>query len=206
MCVKYFSPSLQAAWRHLKSSFYTGLVEVNIQITVFMRANVCSPETATTLLPACKLQIPSVQKFFYIFFSSCVMYSHVFPLICRCKDSYQGSRCEIYSSFSSGAVNLDQLIGIILGVIVVILFLALLIFCYAYRWWVMTEFLNVPFQSKSFTVSHRFIEMSTNNNEDVLKVFVPFRYRTSSSLTKLVPSESSVLWPASNIYHCHHFR
>ncbi|XP_013867167.1 pro-neuregulin-4, membrane-bound isoform [Austrofundulus limnaeus] len=70
---------------------------------------------------------------------------------CICKDSYQGPRCETYSSSITGALNQDQLIGIILGVIMVALFLAVLISCYVY-----------------------------------------WRYRASSSMTKLVPSESSV--------------
>ncbi|XP_017267758.1 protransforming growth factor alpha [Kryptolebias marmoratus] len=58
-------------------------------------------------------------------------------LSCICKESYQGTRCEIYSNFSSvSAFQKDQVVGIMIGIVTGVLlvsFLAMLISCFAYR-------------------------------------------------------------------------
>ncbi|XP_037536870.1 pro-neuregulin-4, membrane-bound isoform [Nematolebias whitei] len=52
---------------------------------------------------------------------------------CICKETYTGKRCETYSSYISASFNTDQVIAIVFGVIMVVFFLGLLIFLFAYR-------------------------------------------------------------------------
>ncbi|XP_035497113.1 epigen [Scophthalmus maximus] len=52
---------------------------------------------------------------------------------CICTSSYEGPRCLIFSDSTRTLPELEQLIGIIFGVAVLLLVLAIVIYCFAYR-------------------------------------------------------------------------
>uniref|UniRef100_UPI0037E985E8 epigen-like n=1 Tax=Semicossyphus pulcher TaxID=241346 RepID=UPI0037E985E8 len=68
---------------------------------------------------------------------------------CICTSSYSGTRCLFFVDISRSSPELEQLIGITFGVLMLIVVLAMLFYCFAYKRCVKSAPLKKPAASES---------------------------------------------------------